>query len=149
MHKAPNGHSSSRRHPAHDRRTRVVNTPRGRRKTFFPNVPLPKARTLILVGATLGRAQLRGRPLTLSALCRQIEMPYATAERRVRDLIEAGWVRRLDHHFFLNLERLQEPTYASYFEYVKTQVTVTHKKLSKMEKQPSQGAKRHLYSSRF
>jgi IclR helix-turn-helix domain len=103
-------------------------------KTFFPNVPLPKARTLILVGATLGRAQLRGRPLTLSALCRQIEMPYATAERRVRDLIEAGWVRRLDHHFFLNLERLQEPTYASYFEYVKAQVTVTHKKLSKMEK---------------
>jgi hypothetical protein len=102
-------------------------------KIFFPNIPLPKAQTLILVGATLGRAQLKGRPLTLSALCRQIEMPYATAERRVRDLIEAGWVRRVHNHFFLNLERFREPKYASYFEYVKTQAAVTHKKFSKME----------------
>ena len=39
--------------------------------TFFPNMPLHKARTLVLVGATVGLAHLRGRPVTLASLSRQ------------------------------------------------------------------------------
>ena len=39
--------------------------------TFFPNMPLHKARKLVLVGATVGLAHLRGRPVTLASLSRQ------------------------------------------------------------------------------
>src|SRR5262245_16432772 len=35
--------------------------------TFFPNMPLHKARKLVLVGATVGLAHLRGRPVTLAS----------------------------------------------------------------------------------
>jgi len=31
--------------------------------TFFPNMPLHKARKLVLVGATVGLAHLRGKPV--------------------------------------------------------------------------------------
>src|SRR5262249_22084520 len=49
---------------------------------FFPGMPLHKARKLVLVGATVGLAHLRGRPVTLASLSRQLEMPHATTERR-------------------------------------------------------------------
>jgi len=50
--------------------------------TFFPGMPLHKARKLVLVGAAVGLAHLRGRPVTLASLSRQLEMPHATTERR-------------------------------------------------------------------
>src|SRR5215831_17919057 len=40
--------------------------------TFFPDMPLHKARKLVLVGATVGLAHLRGRPVTLASLSRQL-----------------------------------------------------------------------------
>ena len=46
--------------------------------TFFPGMPLHKPQKLVLVGATMGLAHLRGRPVTLSSLSRQLEMPHAT-----------------------------------------------------------------------
>jgi len=84
--------------------------------TFFPNVPLhkAKARKLVLVGATVGLAHLRGRPVTLANLSRQLEMPHATTERRLKELIQAGWVYRRGSRYLLRLERLEEPTYAIY-----------------------------------
>ena len=47
---------------------------------FFLEYKLPQAQRFILVGAALGYAQLRGRPLTLAGLSRSIEMPSATAD---------------------------------------------------------------------
>jgi predicted transcriptional regulator len=62
--------------------------------TFFPGMQLHKAQKLVLVGATVGLAHLTGRPVTLASLSRQLEMPHATTERRLQQLIQAGWVYR-------------------------------------------------------
>src|SRR5262249_55978555 len=80
--------------------------------TFFPDMPLHKARKLVLVGAAVGLAHLRGRPVTLASLSRQLEMPHATTERRLKQLIQAGWVYRRGTRYFVRLERLEEPAYA-------------------------------------
>ena len=90
--------------------------------TFFPNMPLHKARKLVLVGATVGLAHLRGRPVTLASLSRQLEMPHATTERRLQQLIQAGWV-----------ERLEEPTYAIYFTHAERAVAIAGKKLQAIQ----------------
>jgi IclR helix-turn-helix domain len=97
--------------------------------TFFPNMPLHKARKLVLVGATVGLAHLRGRPVTLASLSRQLEMPHATTERRLKQLIQAGWVYRRGRRYLLRLERLEEPTYAIYFTHAERAVAMADKKL--------------------
>jgi hypothetical protein len=50
--------------------------------TFFPGMPLHKAQKLVLVGATLGLAHLRGRPVTLASLSRQLA-PIIRESRRL------------------------------------------------------------------
>ena len=97
--------------------------------TFFPNMPLHKARKLVLVGATVGLAHLRGRPVTLASLSRQLEMPHAITERRLKQLIQAGWVYRRGRRYLLRLERLEEPTYSIYFTHAERAVAVAYKKL--------------------
>src|SRR5262245_6268791 len=97
--------------------------------TFFPDMPLHKARALVLVSATLGLAHLRGRPVTLASLSRQLEMPTATTERRLKQLIEAGWVYRRGRCYLLRLERLEEPTYAIYFTHAERAIAMADKKL--------------------
>ena len=97
--------------------------------TFFPDMPLHKARKLVLVGATVGLAHLRGRPVTLASLSRQLEMPHATTERRLKELIQAGWVYRRGRRYLLRLERLEEPSYANYFSDAERAVAVAYKKL--------------------
>jgi hypothetical protein len=97
--------------------------------TFFPSMPLHKARKLVLVGATVGLAHLRGRPVTLASLSRQLEMPPATTERRLQELMQAGWVYRRGGRYLLRLERLEEPTYAIYFTHAERAVVMAGKKL--------------------
>ena len=97
--------------------------------TFFPSMPLHKARKLVLVGATVGLAHLRGRPVTLASLSRQLEMPHAITERRLKQLIQAGWVYRRGRRYLLRLERLEEPTYAIYFTHAERAVAMADKKL--------------------
>src|SRR5262245_32045089 len=53
--------------------------------TFFPDTPLHKARKLVRVGATVGLAHLRGRPVTLASLSRQLEMPHAVGRQHLSD----------------------------------------------------------------
>jgi hypothetical protein len=93
--------------------------------TFFPGMPLHKARKLVLVGAAVGLAHLRGRPVTLASLSRQLEMPHATTERRLQQLIQAGWVY---------LERLEEPSYAIYFTHAERAVAIADKKLQAIQR---------------
>jgi len=70
---------------------------------FFSEYKLPQAHRFILVGAALGYAQLRGRPLTLAGLSRSIEMPSATAARILEELKLSGWVHKRGKHYLLDL----------------------------------------------
>jgi hypothetical protein len=75
---------------------------------FFPEYKLPQAQRFILVGSALGYAQLRGRPLTLASLSRNLEMPPATAVRILEELKLSRWVRKRGKHYLLDLGRLEE-----------------------------------------
>jgi hypothetical protein len=99
---------------------------------FFPEYKLPQAQRFILVGAALGYAQLRGRPLTLATLSRSVEMPPATAARILEELKLSGWVHKRGKHYFLDLGRLEEPGYAEYFEEVARRIAIAKKKLSEL-----------------
>ncbi len=99
---------------------------------FFPEYKLPQAQRFILVGAALGHAQLRGRPLTLAGLSRNVEMPPATAARILEELELSGWVHKRGKYYFLDLGRLEEPGYAEYFEEVARRIAIAKKKLSEL-----------------
>ena len=101
--------------------------------TFFPEYKLPQAHKLILVGAALGYAQLRGRPLTLASLSRNIEMPPATASRILEDLELSDWVYKRGKYYLLNLQRLEEPGYAEYFEEAERRIAIARKKLCDLD----------------
>jgi hypothetical protein len=100
---------------------------------FFPEYKLPQAHRFILVGAALGYAQLRGRPLTLASLSRNIEMPRATAARILEELKLSGWIDQRGNCYFLNLDRLEEPGYAEYFEEAERRIAIAKKKLSELD----------------
>jgi hypothetical protein len=106
---------------------------------FFPEYKLPQAHRFILVGAALGYAQLRGRPLTLASLSRNIEMPRATAARILEELKLSGWIEQRGKYFLLKLDRLEEPGYAEYFEEAERRIAIAKKKLSELDipKKPS------------
>ena len=99
---------------------------------FFPEYKLPQAQRFILVGSALGYAQLRGRPLTLTSLSRNVEMPPATAARILEELELSGWVRKRGKHYLLDLGRLEEPGYAEYFEEVARRIAIAKNKLSEL-----------------
>ena len=99
---------------------------------FFPEYKLPQAHRFILVGAALGYAQLRGRPLTLASLSRSVEMPTATAARILEELKLSGWVHKRGKYYLLDLGRLEEPGYAEYFEEVARRIAIAKKKLSEL-----------------
>jgi IclR-like helix-turn-helix domain-containing protein len=100
---------------------------------FFPEYKLPQAHRFILVGAALGYAQLRGRPLTLASLSRNIEMPRATAARIVEELKLSGWIEQRGKYYLLKLDRLEEPGYAEYFEEAERRIAIAKKKLSELD----------------
>jgi hypothetical protein len=100
---------------------------------FFPEYKLPQAHRFILVGAALGYAQLRGRPLTLATLSRNIEMAPTTAARILEELKLSGWVYKRGKHYLLNLDRLEEPGYAEYFEEAARRIAIAKKKLSELD----------------
>ena len=100
---------------------------------FFPEYKLPQAHRFILVGAALGYAQLRGRPLTLASLSRNIEMPSATAARILEELKLSGWVHKRGKYYFLDLDRLEEPVYAEYFEEAARRIAIAKNKLSELD----------------
>jgi hypothetical protein len=100
---------------------------------FFPEYKLPQAHKFILVGAALGYAQLRGRPLTLASLSRNIEMPRATAARILEELKLSGWVHKRGKYYILDLGRLEEPGYAEYFEEAARRIAIAKKKLSELD----------------
>ena len=100
---------------------------------FFPEHKLPQAHRFILVGAALGHAQLRGHPLTLEGLSRSIEMPPATASRILEDLELSDWVYKRGKYYLLNLQRLEEPGYAEYFEEAERRIATAKKKLSELD----------------
>ena len=100
---------------------------------FFPEYKLPQAHRFILVGAALGYAQLRGRPLTLASLSRNIEMPRATAARILEELKLSGWIEQRGKYFLLKLDRLEEPGYAEYFEEAERRIAIAKKKLSELD----------------
>jgi len=99
---------------------------------FFPEYKLPQAQRFILVGAALGYAQLRGRPLTLASLSRNVEMPPATAARILEELNLSGWVHKRGKYYLLDLGRLEEPGYAEYFEEVARRIAIAKDKLSEL-----------------
>jgi hypothetical protein len=100
---------------------------------FFPEYKLPQAHRFILVGAALGYAQLRGRPLTLASLSRNIEMPRATAARILEELKLSGWIEQRGRYYLLKLDRLEEPGYAEYFEEAERRIAIARKKLSELD----------------
>lgn len=100
---------------------------------FFPEYKLPQAHRFILVGAALGYAQLRGRPLTLASLSRNIEMPRATAARILEELKLSGWVQKRRNYYILDFSRLEEPGYAEYFEEAARRIAIAKKKLSELD----------------
>jgi hypothetical protein len=100
---------------------------------FFPEYKLPQAHKFILVGAALGYAQLRGRPLTLTGLSRSIEMPSATAARILEELKLSGWVHKRGKHYLLDLARLEEPGYAEYFEEAAQRIVIAKNRLSELD----------------
>ena len=100
---------------------------------FFPEYKLPQAHRFILVGAALGYAQLRGRPLTLASLARNIEMPRATAARILEELNLSGWIDQRGKYYLLKLDRLEEPGYAEYFEEAERRIAIAKKKLSELD----------------
>ena len=100
---------------------------------FFPEYKLPQAHRFILVGAALGYAQLRGRPLTLASLSRNIEMPRGTAARILEELKLSGWIEQRGKYYLLKLDRLEEPGYAEYFEEAERRIAIAKKKLSELD----------------
>jgi len=100
---------------------------------FFPEYKLPQAHRFILVGAALGYAQLRGRPLTLGSLSRNIEMPRATAARILEELKLSGWIEQRGKYYLLKMDRLEEPGYAEYFEEAERRIAIAKKKLSELD----------------
>ena len=100
---------------------------------FFPEYKLPQAQRYILVGAALGYAQLRGRPLTLANLSRHIEMPAATAVRILEELELSGWVQKRGKYYYVDMDRLEEPGYAEYFEEAERRIGIAKKKLSELD----------------
>jgi len=100
---------------------------------FFPEYKLPQAQRFILVGAALGYAQLRGRPLTLASLSRNLEMPPATAGRILEELKLSGWVHKQGRHYLLDLGRLEEPGYAEYFDEAARRIAIAKKKLAELD----------------
>ncbi len=84
------------------------------------------------MGAALGYSQLRGRPLTLATLSRNVEMPPATAARILEELQLSGWVHKRGKHYLLDLSRLEEPGYAEYFEEVARRIAIAKRKLSEL-----------------
>ena len=106
---------------------------------FFPEYKLPQAHRFILVGAALGYAQLRGRPLTLASLSRNIEMPRGTAARILEELKLSGWIEQRGKYYLLKMDRLEEPGYAEYFEEAERRIAIAKKKLSELDipKKPS------------
>ena len=100
---------------------------------FFPEYKLPQAHRFILVGAALGYAQLRGRPLTLASLSRNIEMPRATAARILEELKLSGWTEQRGKYYLLKMDRLEEPGYAEYFEEAERRIAIAKKKLSELD----------------
>ena len=100
---------------------------------FFPEYKLPQAHRFILVGAALGYAQLRGRPLTLASLSRSVEMPTATAARILEELKLSGWVHKRGKYYLLDLGRLEEPGYAEYFEEAERRIAIARKKLCDLD----------------
>jgi DNA-binding IclR family transcriptional regulator len=61
-------------------------------------------------------------------------MPHATTERRLQQLIQAGWVYRRGTRYFLRLERLEEPSYAIYFTHAERAVAIADKKLQAIQR---------------
>jgi DNA-binding IclR family transcriptional regulator len=61
-------------------------------------------------------------------------MPHATTERRLQQLIQAGWVYRRGTRYFLRLERLEEPAYAIYFTHAERAVAIADKKLQAIQR---------------
>jgi IclR helix-turn-helix domain len=99
---------------------------------FFPEYKLPQAQRFILVGAALGYAQLRGRPLTLASLSRNVEMPPATAARILKELKLSGWVHKRGK-YYLGFWPPREPGYAEYFEEAARRIAIAQKKLSQLD----------------
>ena len=100
---------------------------------FFPEYKLPQAQRFIFVGAALGYAQLRGRPLSLASLSRHIEMPTATAVRILKELELSGWVHKRGKYYYVNMDRLEDPDYAEYFEEAERRVSIAQKKLAALD----------------
>ena len=100
---------------------------------FFPEYKLPEAQKFILVGAALGYAQLRGRPLTLANLSRHLEMPSATAARILEELKLSGWVHKRGKYYYVDMDRLEEPGYAEYFAEAERRIAIAKRKLSELD----------------
>jgi DNA-binding IclR family transcriptional regulator len=80
----------------------------------------------------VGYAQLRGRPLTLASLSRNVEMPLATVARILDELKLSRWVHKRGKHYLLDLGRLEEPGYAEYFEEAERRISIAKKRLSEL-----------------
>ena len=100
---------------------------------FFPEYKLPEAQKFILVGAALGYAQLRGRPLTLVNLSRHLEMPHATALRILKELELSRWVHKRGKYYYVDMDRLEEPGYVEYFAEAERRITIAKRKLSELD----------------
>ena len=102
---------------------------------FFLEYKLPQAQRFILVGAALGYAQLRGRPLTLAGLSRSIEMPSATAARLPEELKLSGWVHKRGKHYILDFARLKNQNMQGDppFEEAARRIAIANKKLSALD----------------
>ena len=57
-------------------------------------------------------------------------MPTTTAARILEELQLSGWVYKRAKHYLVNLDRLEEPGYAEYFEEAARRIMIARKKLS-------------------
>jgi hypothetical protein len=66
----------------------------------------------LVVGACVSVGHLEGRPMSTSDVSAFIDLPRATTQRRMRELVERGFIFRKDDRFFLTAEALSHPAWA-------------------------------------
>jgi DNA-binding IclR family transcriptional regulator len=74
---------------------------------------------------------VEGKPPTASALSRRLEMPRATLLRRLGELIEIGYVKRIGNGYVVT-EKVNTPQLEKYLAQNVSDIVAAAKELSKM-----------------
>lgn len=102
-------------------------------RVYYPDLPLPEGRDMMLIGAGIAIGHMSGKPVTLAALARWTEMPAPTLKRKLATLTARGYVVRQNHHYYLNEDRVNSDDFEKLLTANIERIVNAAKTLSKME----------------